>query len=227
MQTEGGTVSKIPRSDDRLKGENEVTFVVEGASPMLQHGFSDADIEEVLIRGKRPQKVTDKSLRDMARKGLYRGPNDEFGVPAMNLIACLVEAGRFVKVGRSNLSTAETTTLHGFLRIEGEFLPFKKQGEEIWVYDLRRGQMANGTKKTAVGIVRPKFPIWSFDVTLVIDFDEQGINLDTIKQLLRVAGRRCGLGSFRPQKRGPFGMFRVPAESWVIKPVKEGARAEA
>lgn len=231
--TDTGTLKRRKPSDGNggvpaaatstLKGEQLVTCVLEGVSPMLQHAMPLDHVENVLVRKKRPQAVTDLPLKDMAVKVLWRGPNDEYGVPTDAVLACLIESGRFVKIGRASLSTLDSTRIPAFLRVEGEFLPFEEQGENAWVVDLRRGMMANKGDQIAVGIVRPKFLKWTLPLTLIVDFDEEGVGLDTIRQLLHVAGRRVGLGSFRPAKRGPFGRFQIREGSLQVRTLEEAS----
>lgn len=54
---------------------------------------------------------------------------------------------------------------------------------------------------------RPKYERWSlrFEMTILTDL----IDTDTAHMFLNEAGLQIGVGDFRPQKRGPFGTFRV------------------
>jgi hypothetical protein len=54
---------------------------------------------------------------------------------------------------------------------------------------------------------RPRFDSWGavFD----LDIDTDVLSLDMAHQLLNEAGNSIGIGDFRPEKRGPFGRFRV------------------
>lgn len=220
-----GADSAPAAATSTLKGEQLVICVLEGVSPMLQHCMPLDQVENVLVRKKRPQAVTDLPLNEMAEKVLWRGSNGEYGVPAEAVLACLIEAGRFVKIGRVNLSTLDSTRIPAFLRVEDEFLPFEEQSKESWVVDLRRGMMETRGQRIAVGIVRPKFNRWNLPLTLAVDFNEEGVGLDTIRQLLHLAGRRVGLGSFRPAKRGPFGRFRIQGGSLQVQPLEKAAAA--
>ena len=54
---------------------------------------------------------------------------------------------------------------------------------------------------------RPKIEIWRVEIPLEVDTSI--VDLDMVHQLLEDAGRRQGVGDFRPEKKGPFGRFKV------------------
>ena len=54
---------------------------------------------------------------------------------------------------------------------------------------------------------RPRFDQWGAQFSLLVDDDQ--LALETAHQLLNEAGNSIGIGDFRPEKRGPFGTFRV------------------
>lgn len=186
-----------------------------GVAPMLQNPMTDETLKELIFGsgGKRKKQATDVPIEKLAEKKLCKGPNGEFGIPTNYLFAALVDAGRHVIFDKkTNISTAKTSLVPNLLSIIPDlvneagdgFIPFKDQKVK-WVADVRRGVLAaNGA---AVGIVRPKFPTWSFDVTVEINLDE--VALDKIQELFKKAGQYSGLGDFRPSKRGPFGRFAV------------------
>lgn len=54
---------------------------------------------------------------------------------------------------------------------------------------------------------RPRCDEWVARFHLVINEDVLGV--DTIRQFLDEGGQRIGIGDFRPEKGGPFGVFQV------------------
>ncbi|MDO8510470.1 MAG: hypothetical protein Q7S15_02490 [bacterium] len=72
--------------------------------------------------------------------------------------------------------------------------------------DKRRGRLPDGT---AVGLIRPKFKEWGFTVIIVVKNKSPAGSPSTIQALFSVAGECQGLGSFRPNCKGPFGTFAV------------------
>ncbi len=178
-----------------------------GISPMLMNPATE-ELLDALRERKQQQRKTDWTVEQEAESRLCRGPDNQIGVPALNLFSCLVKAGRMVKSGRKQISTATSTILPSFLAIEEEFLPFKGDPETSWVPDKRRGTNPNGGEM--VCLVRPKFLSWEFDVTIQFD-DKQNVDESTVKELFNKAGTAMGLGDFRPGKGGPFGRFAVAA----------------
>lgn len=60
---------------------------------------------------------------------------------------------------------------------------------------------------------RSRLENWSVEFELEID--DSLLGDESVHQILTEAGRRVGVGDFRPQKGGPFGRFIV--ESWIVK----------
>lgn len=200
----------------RISTEALIEVVCVQKSALLMDAMSDEDIESALIRGIRKPPDRDSPLEEMAKRKMYRGPNGEIILPASMYFACLRNAGRKVKVGKSNISTAKTTELPSILTIEEEyFILFdpetgKPLTEVDMKTDLRRCMMDNAGKKTAVGNVRPRFDRWAFKATLSVDYSGmEGLMEAHIRKLVEIAGNRIGVGSWRPTCNGPMGRFRI------------------
>jgi len=179
-----------------------VAATCEGISPYLMNPATDELLDQ--LRGRVPKiKNKDRPVEDEAADKLCTGPDGRIGISAVNLLSCMIIAGRKVKNGKSQISTASTTTLTGLLSIEQYFLAFN--GDPEWAVDKRRGVNPRGGEM--VCLIRPRFDEWSFDVSFLVD--EAEINPTVVREVLRVAGKFVGLGDFRPAKRGPFGRFRV------------------
>ena len=54
---------------------------------------------------------------------------------------------------------------------------------------------------------RPRWNEWAAEFDLVVN--DQLLDPAKAHELLNEAGLQCGIGDFRPEKRGPFGCFRV------------------
>jgi hypothetical protein len=183
-----------------------------------------AETLESLETGVRPPEVKDRPSVDKAREKIYRNDSGAIALPAEMLIGALVAAGQKVKNGAKTISTAKTTTLFDLMMVKSVDLPLtngKLKHDDVpgnaatgndlpWVVDRRKGIGYQAKTPTAVAIIRPRFPHWEFDVE--IDYDEKRVKGEVIRQLFENAGGSQGLGAFRPNKRGPFGRFRV--EKW-------------
>lgn len=183
-----------------------VQATLRGISPLLMNPATEALLDQLRTRTSPPKK-TDWSAEQEAETKLYRDDEGAIGIPSLNLFSSLVEAGRLVKAGTKQISTAKSSILPSFLSIEELFLPFTDDPQ--WIVDKRRGRNPNGGEM--VCLVRPKFPQWEFDVTFEID--EQEVNEEVVRKLVETAGKKVGLCDFRPACKGPFGRFYVAA--WV------------
>ncbi|MDD5486818.1 MAG: hypothetical protein PHW65_04625 [Dehalococcoidales bacterium] len=181
-----------------------------GISPLMMDKMSDETLEG-LATGVRPPEVKDRPAEEKASVKIYRDDDGKIALPAEMLMGALVFAGQKVKNGRKNISTAKTTTLFELMQLNNVWLPLtngQPMNEDLpWVVDKRKGIGTQARTPTAVCIIRPKFLHWEFDCE--IQYDEKKVNGDVVRQLFNVAGSSEGLGSFRPNKKGPFGRFNV------------------
>lgn len=187
-----------------------VLVTLENTSPLLMNPMSREKLLEIRDKQYKP-KNRNRTLEQEAGEKLYRASNGKgsVGIPAENLMACLVAAGRNVQyAGKKNISNAESTILPAFLHLDGDFFPFA--GKPKWEVDVRRGVNQDGGSNC---IVRPKFRKWEMAVPVEID-ESQEVSEETIRKLFDWAGRAVGLCDFRPAKKGIFGCFRV--KQWKV-----------
>lgn len=190
-----------------------IKIVVKGTTPLLMNRMSEDTLQKLLLgptaKGSKTRQRP-ASTRDEATGKVYTTSDGKPYLPAENLLACLIEAGKFVRLdAKRQVSTAKATLLPAFLTLNDKFLlllnPEKPGEAPTWEVDLRQGKNPNGGE--AVCICRPRFDVWGFEADVQIDTDE--IPEATIRTLWDHAGKRVGLGDFRPQRRGMFGQFRV------------------
>jgi hypothetical protein len=135
--------------------------------------------------------------------------------PGENLMSCLIAAGVFIRLdAKRQVSTGKGTILPGLMTMLDFALPLVDPDTGTpcsWEPDVRKGTNPNGNE--AVCIVRPRFDRWAFRCRIEIDDAEIGEN--AIRQLWDLAGKRVGLGDFRPSRKGIFGQFVV--EEWTRK----------
>lgn len=201
----------------------EVVAELAGLRPgLMMHPMDDATLDALYYRqGGSTSKGNEIPPMELtASNRMYRDPESErIAIPTQNLMASLIEAGRQIPyAGKMMLSNAGSSKVTGIVSFEDEFLPLEPNPEPngpypaeglLWVTDKRRGQMDNGT---TVCIVRPKFREWSVAVSFSLNLEGEPIGREKIKRCFEIAGKSVGLCSFRPQKKGSFGRFRI--ESW-------------
>ena len=192
-----------------------------GLNPGMLMNPKTAEILETLYTGKRSTSMKGElKPSEAAAKKLYMNDEGKIGIPADNLFACLTEAGRMVKYdGRRSISTASSSLLAGLIEFEEEFLPFNEGAE--WKASMMGGNLKQGAQKTAVAIVRPRFPRWQLAFMMTVD--DRFVKEKIVRQLFDVAGNFVGLGDFRPSCKGRWGRFKVTKWEIIerVKPEEE------
>lgn len=210
--------SKAGRQPVRIR----MTLV--GTGFMMLDPMSRETLEGLLT--KTPKQINkDRSKDEIAGEKLYLDENEALVIPSLNLSAALNHAGRLVPFDpKRKMASSDSSWIPALLDFEEENLPLMIEGRPAkieagadWVADMRRGVLQ--ATKVAVAIVRPKFKHWSVPVSVVFDPTDipAAPSIDAIALLFRLAGRVSGLGSFRPEKKGHFGKFRV--ENWTVEPL--------
>jgi hypothetical protein len=145
---------------------------------------------------------------EIAEQKLYIGTNGAEIIPGMNVFRCIVEGGRFHKVGKKQVTTLKNSVLYACASINEIEVPLKHR--QPWKVDTRAVRIpATGGRILAH---RPMFDDW--ELTLSIEFDEEMIGEKFMRDIVDDAGKRVGLGDFRPDCKGPYGKFVVT--NWKV-----------
>jgi len=214
------------KAETKELGVVNVEIELEGLHP----GFLSAPMTEEtlksLITGVSVQRDKEWNPEKTAGDKVIWSPNGkkEMGIPQDYFYSCFMEAGRYVKSGLQgikNVSTATSSTLPSFAWINEEFLPFTnnkklkggngKKGIE-WTPQIKRGVHDNRGKKTAICVIRPRFPEWGVKMSMTLDTSM--CDITTLIEVVMVAGKRIGVGAWRPTCRGPFGRFKLT--KWTV-----------
>jgi len=179
-----------------------INCTVQGVSPLLLRRFTEAQQQAASNQTSSVMIGQRGTPREQAQESLYLDSRGKPIFPAPNFLAALIEAGRYIKAGRSKLTTARSSIVPAGLMVLGLECPLEP-GK--WEVDSR----AVVVPATGGRIVRhrPRFDQWSFTATL--DIDEEVFSEKLIRELVDIAGKRVGIGDFRPSRRGPFGRFKV------------------
>jgi hypothetical protein len=184
-------------------------------SGLLQNRMSDDALLDLRDKTKKKSKTAAKpTLEQEAESKIHFNADGHACIPREMLMACLINTGVFIRLdAKRQLTNAKSSVLPGLLVLEAESFPLLMpgSGEEAswgyapWRYEIRKGKNPNGGE--AVCIVRPLFEIWAITFTVLIDTDE--LPEDTYLRLFNLAGKRIGLGDYRPQCKGTCGQFVV------------------
>jgi hypothetical protein len=178
------------------------TFRVVGASPLLMSSAAEFTVAD---NGgpKTRQSVPPPEVQ--AEAATYRMEDGSLGFPAAAFKKAVVSAAKGRKVGKLGLpgiilaSVFETTEYLSLIHPEtGECL-------HDYVIDIRGARPQQGMVRRS----RPRLDAWACDVAL--EYDDELVTEDLVRELLERAGRNIGIGNFRPEKSGRYGRFEVAA----------------
>ena len=173
-----------------------INLEIEGDSALIVHAWSAKAKKEMLDKQMKKAK-TAKAAKDPERdyeEAFYRLPNGKPGFPTIAFKQAAVSAGGRFSDG------LKMTELRGAFFIDGELAEIK--GEPSMREDMVRVGMG-----TADIRYRPEFKKWR--VTLPIKYNADKISLEQLVNLFGLAGFGVGVGEWRPEKDGQYGMFHV------------------
>lgn len=184
-----------------------VAVEITGKTPIILNRFTD---EAASNESRSSIQDESKTPIEQCEKALYRSGGDAdgvLGIPGPNLFRCIIDAGTYFKVGKSKVTTMKTSMIPAFVAIEEIFLPFQDGAE--WKVDSR--PIRNPSTGGRMIRHRPCFDEWALSFTL--ETDEEYISLRLLRDIVDAAGKRIGLGDFRPACKGPYGRFLVT--KWI------------
>ena len=180
------------------------TYEVEiiGVTPLLINRFGE-DAERAAPT-RRIEAVT-RDARQEATKAAYRDEDGNFYFSAFSIPNAMGAAGashkatgtrktlRFVVPSAVRLTTDHITILDG----EAPAPDFEVDARPVTI-PATKGRIMR---------YRPRWNRWNALFAMVVD--DNLLSPAMAHQLLNEAGLSIGIGDFRPEKRGPFGTFRV------------------
>lgn len=185
----------------------QIKVTLRGETPLLMNRFHEEAQQKV--EGGRAMAVNgDRGTpREQATPKVYSDPKGRPVIPGPNFFSCLVEAGKYHKVGKKQVTTGRSSLIPAGLSVsEIESHVLGEDGKPAaWEVDSR--PIVNPATKGRRLTHRPRFDDWG--VTFTLDVDVAMFDPKFIRQLVDDAGMRVGLGDFRPDRKGPFGKFKV------------------
>lgn len=179
-----------------------VNLRVVGDSPLITHAWSEKAKKQMRDKqmGKAQQKKEPKDPAAEYEAAFYRTQDGRPAVPTIAFKAAAVNAA-------TQVSGLTKTFLRGAFHTIGELVPV--EGEPRMREDMVR--IAMGTADLRY---RPEFPSWG--VTLPVRFNTRSVTLEQIIHLFNQAGFSVGVGEWRPEKDGSYGMFHVESAEEVV-----------
>lgn len=182
----------------------KLSIKIEGLTPLICNRFTDAAAEASSngVRGSGAAQDRGTPL-EIAQSKLYIGLDGAPMIPQPNLMRCLVEGGRFHKAGKAQLTTSKSSHMYACVDISGAEI--KLIHTQPWKVDTRAVRIPSTGGRILAH--RPMFDDWALEFEL--DLDTSIVGAKVFRMVVDDAGKRIGLGDFRPATKGPYGKFVV------------------
>lgn len=179
-----------------------VQVEIRGITPLLIHKFGE---EAETSKATRRIEMKKKDPREEARKVAYIAADGTYYFNAFAIPNSMGNAGashkatgsrkslRYVVPSATRMDTDAVTIMNG----NGPAKNFEVDARPVTI-PATKGRIMR---------YRPRFNDWG--AKFVLHVDDDLLSLEMAHQLLNEAGQSIGIGDFRPEKRGPFGRFRV------------------
>lgn len=176
----------------------KVKIRIEGISPLIMHRFAvDDDLTQKISKSK---KKDQKRTQDDVKQYLYTNEDGKLVQPSTHIIGCMKKAGAKFLITGGGKQTYKNIIGSGAVIINPDMILHEKQE---WEVDKR----AVVIKQARIIRERPILKKWS--LTFEAEYDEDEIPKSTLNEILEHAGKRVGIGDFRPEKGGPYGRFMI------------------
>lgn len=185
-----------------------------GDSPLIMHKWSEKAKKEILDKQMKKAKTKGHDAKDPVRdfidsiywlegepeekteegfaKAIHNGAR--FGFPSVAFKASAVAAGYRAGVTKNMVS------MNAAFHIDGEFV------EIVGIPQMREDMVRVGMGVADIRY-RGEFPNWS--ATFTVKYNASAISLEQLVNLFNLGGFACGLGEWRPERGGQYGMFHV------------------
>ncbi|MCZ2076564.1 MAG: hypothetical protein LC130_16400 [Bryobacterales bacterium] len=166
-----------------------------GDSPLICHAWSSKAKKEMLDKQMKKAKQA-KEAKDPQKdyeESLYPLPGGGYGFPAVAFKSAAVDACSHV----ANITKVEA---RGSFHISDEMVPITGKPRP-------REDMVRIGMGTADIRYRGEFPKWK--ATFTVRYNANVLTLEQLLNLFNTAGFAIGIGEWRPQKDGSYGMFHV------------------
>lgn len=186
----------------------KISVTIQGLTPLLMNRFTEA--AEVAVSG--GTTVTFKgnkgTPREQAEPKRYADGDGSLYVPGSNIFAALIAAGAFHKAGKSKLTTMKTSLIPAGLMVDELICPLHApDGSALTAWEVDSRSVVIPSTGGRIMCHRPRVDEWR--CTFTLDVDETMFAPNLIRAVVDDAGKKIGLGDYRPARKGPFGRFAV------------------
>ncbi len=178
-----------------------VKVTITGVSPILINRFKEQ--EEIPQKMKKSGKKDYGTSREQAEATAYQDEETKkIWIPSTWIKGTIQTVASDYKLPGSRKSVKSVS---GGAIIPTEEKLYFNEGYEI--KDIEIDSRPCVVQRARIMRHRAKLEKWSVTADLMID--DSILDIDNVHEILNDAGRRSGMGDFRPQRGGPFGRFSV------------------
>ena len=176
-----------------------------GMSPLVTHNWSEKAKSEMRAKqqGKARRKKDPKDPDAEFDAARYRLEDGRDGFPAVGIRKAIIGAARYV----DGLTLVETRG-SVFVNLGQELVPIEAPAPAMREDMVRVGGRGPGTG-TADLRYRPEY--WPWQIPIEVMF--MGLTPEQVVNLVKLAGVHVGIGEWRPEKDGQWGMFDVRTDA--------------
>jgi hypothetical protein len=173
---------------------------VKGMSPYLPEPM-DKSVADRYDRKKSNQVFEEdtRSEEEKVKEKFYRTSDGGYGIPARAFYNAMIRASTYF----FDIKSGGMRNIKEGIIVRGNILPLKYKSHEVVEHIGRQ----SGRTKAPRKILRNAFNEWS--CTLEIQFNQNQLSAEQIVNILNWAGFHIGVGGFRKEKTGNYGMFQV------------------
>lgn len=204
---------ELPRLDIRMM---QVTIV--GDSPLIVHNWSEKAKKEMLSKQLKQAKAAKEAKDPVAdfEASMYRTADGGYGFPSVAFKGAAVTAGTSVD-GITKVAARQAFHIMGEdAEVRGAFEGTKSRMNLVKILG-GEPSMREDMVKVGMGTsdlrYRAEFYPWSAEI--VVRYNANVLSEEQILNLLNTAGFAVGVGEWRPEKDGSYGMFHVGTEADV------------
>lgn len=193
---------------------------IEGVRPLIMNRFHEA-AQQSATSGTRATAIGDKGTpREQAELKLYTDGDGNPMIPVPNLFRAIIDAGKFHKAGKSKVTTQKSSIIPACVEVNSDDgVTIRLLHKEAWAVDTRPVRIPSTGGRILTH--RPMFDDWALEFEL--ELDQTMMSAKTLRDIVDDAGKKIGLGDFRPDCKGPYGKFVVT--KWEEVPVEKLAAA--
>ena len=185
-----------------------IKVTTQGITPIIINKFTDAAAIKATEGNSSILKGDNGSPRDQCELKLHKGLKGQCIIPGPNVFSCIIAAGVFHKAGKTKMTTQKSSLIPSCLSIQE--IEIDIVSKDSWCVDTR--PVRNPATGGRFLCHRPIFNDW--ELTFHIELYQSFMSEKLCRQLIDDAGKRMGLGDFRPSRKGPYGKFVV--KHWSV-----------